>query len=211
MPALKDIEQPVAIAMWYVSWLWRRYPGGGFEDWDRALDELEERGYNAVRIDAFPHLVARDRDGRSVDVFHVPAYLSEYPWPIWRNQQPIDINHREALVEFVSKCRDRGIYVALSSWMHDAEPGRCEQVEGVAGLVGIWDETLTLLADNDCLGRSSLSTCSTNTRFGTGWNGCARSCARSARSGARSLIHRAATVRSRRRSTGHSSATYSAS
>ncbi|MDP7396961.1 MAG: cellulase-like family protein [Lentisphaeria bacterium] len=152
MPALKDVEQPVAIAMWYVSWLWRRYPGGGFEDWDRALDELEERGYNAVRIDAFPHLVARDRDGRSVDVFHVPAYLSEYPWPIWRNQQPIDINHREALVEFVSKCRDRGIYVALSSWMHDAEPGRCEQVEGVAGLVGIWDETLTLLADNDCLG-----------------------------------------------------------
>ena len=78
MPALKDIEQPVAIAMWYVSWLWRRYPGGGFEDWDRALDELEERGYNAVRIDAFPHLVARDRDGRSVDVFHVPAYLSEF-------------------------------------------------------------------------------------------------------------------------------------
>ncbi|MDP6153295.1 MAG: cellulase-like family protein, partial [Phycisphaeraceae bacterium] len=45
---------------------------GGLEDPDRALDELQERGCNAVRIDVFAHLVARDRDGRSVKVFHVP-------------------------------------------------------------------------------------------------------------------------------------------
>src|ERR1700709_2850137 len=50
--------RPLAIAMWDFSWLERRWPGGGYENWNRALDELVERGYNAVRIDAFPHLVS---------------------------------------------------------------------------------------------------------------------------------------------------------
>lgn len=44
--------------MWDFSWLERRWPGAGYENWDLALDELCERGYNAVRIDAYPHLLA---------------------------------------------------------------------------------------------------------------------------------------------------------
>ena len=48
---------PRAITMWDFSWLERRWPGAGFEDWDVALDELTERGYDAVRIEAYPHLV----------------------------------------------------------------------------------------------------------------------------------------------------------
>ncbi len=44
--------RPRAITMWDFSWLERRWPGAGYEDWDQALDELAERGYDAVRIDA---------------------------------------------------------------------------------------------------------------------------------------------------------------
>jgi hypothetical protein len=44
--------------MWDFSWLERRWPGAGYEDWHRALGELVERGYDAVRIDAYPHLIA---------------------------------------------------------------------------------------------------------------------------------------------------------
>ena len=51
---------PLAIAMWDFSWLERRWPGAGYEDWDKVLDELAERGYNAVRIDAYPHLLAEN-------------------------------------------------------------------------------------------------------------------------------------------------------
>jgi hypothetical protein len=47
--------------MWDFSWLERRWPGAGYEDWSQALDELVERGYEAVRIDAYPHLVAATR------------------------------------------------------------------------------------------------------------------------------------------------------
>ena len=43
-----------AITMWDFSWLERRWAGAGYEDWDRALSELSERGYDTVRIDAYP-------------------------------------------------------------------------------------------------------------------------------------------------------------
>ena len=52
-----DKKYPMAITMWDFSWLERRWPGAGYEDWDMALDELKERGYNCIRIDAFPHLM----------------------------------------------------------------------------------------------------------------------------------------------------------
>ena len=51
---------PRAITMWDFSWLERRLPGAGYEDWDKVLGELKERGYNAVRIDAYPHLLAEN-------------------------------------------------------------------------------------------------------------------------------------------------------
>ena len=51
-------SRPRAIAMWDFSWIERRWPGAGYEDWDVALDELVERGYDAVRIDTFPHFLS---------------------------------------------------------------------------------------------------------------------------------------------------------
>lgn len=42
-------ERPLAIAMWDFSWLERRGPGEGFDDWDKAVRELVERGYDAAR------------------------------------------------------------------------------------------------------------------------------------------------------------------
>ena len=39
-----------AIAMWDFSWLERIE----YDDWDKSLDELQERGYNALRIECYP-------------------------------------------------------------------------------------------------------------------------------------------------------------
>lgn len=50
---------PLAITMWDFSWIERRWDGAGFEDWNAALDGVKERGYDAIRIDAFPHLLSQ--------------------------------------------------------------------------------------------------------------------------------------------------------
>ena len=59
-PQFKNLTYPLANAMWDFSWIERRYIGAEYTDWDFILDELKERGYDAVRIDAFPHLVSID-------------------------------------------------------------------------------------------------------------------------------------------------------
>lgn len=34
---------PYAITMWDFSWLERRWPGAGFENWNEALSQLTDR------------------------------------------------------------------------------------------------------------------------------------------------------------------------
>jgi hypothetical protein len=58
--SIRKLDHPLAIAMWYFSWLERRWSGAGYEDWDMALSGLKEREYDAVRIDVFLHFVAAD-------------------------------------------------------------------------------------------------------------------------------------------------------
>lgn len=98
-----------AIAMWDFSWLERRWSGAGYEDWDRALDELAERGYDAVRIDAYPHLVAAG--GEQIWRVHSCAQHGT-----WGAPAPVEIRVLPALLEFIAKCRDRRIAVGLSTW-----------------------------------------------------------------------------------------------
>ena len=108
-PAPPSSFRPRAITMWDFSWLERRWPGAGYEDWGRALDELAERGYDAVRIDAYPHLIHRDG-------------LAEYEllpvWSVndWGAPMRCRVRVLPALTEFIAACGARGIGVGLSSW-----------------------------------------------------------------------------------------------
>ena len=58
-----QFDRALPIAMWDFTWLERHHAGGSFADFDRVIDELVERGYEAVRIDVFPHLIAADQQG----------------------------------------------------------------------------------------------------------------------------------------------------
>lgn len=167
MPHLNDIKEPLAVAMWSFSYLQRRYRGEGFEDFDKALDELLERGYNAVRIDVFPHMIALDPQGKRCDVYRVGS--GEFSGlGLWNSVWSTEVNTREVVIEFISKCQQRGIYVGLSTWFgagrtEGFEPSetyeplesgarpRCERFEGLDEFVRAWDETLQFLEENDCL------------------------------------------------------------
>ena len=100
---------PRAITMWDFSWLERRWPGAGYEDWDKVLDELLERGYNAIRIDAYPHLVAENPTGK---------WMLNEVWnqQVWGSPDLNEVQFQPALNEFLTKCRERDIKVGLSSW-----------------------------------------------------------------------------------------------
>lgn len=154
MQTLFDRRDPLAITMWDSSWLRRRYAGGGFEDWDKALDELADRGYNAVRIDCFPHLVAAHPNGKVVETFRDPPGQSphHYGFAYWGNQWTIYINPRASLVEFLRKCEDRKIAVGLSTWFKPTEDRRNAAIEGADELVRVWDETLRFIQDHELLG-----------------------------------------------------------
>jgi len=94
-----------ATAMWDFSWLVRRTGDEAeYADWDRVLDELAERGYNCVRIDAFPHLIAQGRDGRLVEQFTVLPQSGNF---MWGNHKPVQVEPRKALIEFIGKAAER--------------------------------------------------------------------------------------------------------
>jgi len=125
------------IAMWDFSWLERRWPGAGYEDWDRALDELAERGYGAVRIDPYPHLLAAGPER---------TWTLEPAWTTndWGSPGIIDIVVLPHLIEFIAKCRARRIKVALSTWFREDTAGVRRGLSAKAHVDG-WLRTLDLL------------------------------------------------------------------
>jgi hypothetical protein len=128
--------RPRCITMWDFSWIERRWPGAGYEDWPRILDELVERGYDAVRIDAFPHLIATapEREWTLLPVWYVQD---------WGSPAVNKVSHLQArLHEFIALCKQRRIMVGLSTWYReDAEKTRL-QITTPQRMAEQWNTTL---------------------------------------------------------------------
>ena len=146
---LNELKSPLAIAMWDFSWLLRHYQGGGFEDWDIVLDQLVERGYNAIRIDCFPHLVAAGKNGQIKEEFYFPK--KDWKPVSWGNGASIYAKVRRGLLEFIPKCHERGIYISLSTWFRTDDSHRNHQVKSLAEFVRVWKETLDFLNEHGLL------------------------------------------------------------
>lgn len=145
--AISNQKKPLAIAMWDFSWILRHQRMDTFENWDTVLDGLVERGYNAIRIDAMPDFIAPDANGQTVDEY----FWAKENWNpgLWANDYSIHIRPREALLEFLPKCYDRGIHVGLSTWFI----GKEKRFRDGDGLYRAWDGTLSLLDQHGLLDR----------------------------------------------------------
>ena len=144
MTRLQQLSRPVAIAMWDFSWLLRHHRTGEFEDWDRVLAGLCERGYNAVRIDAFPHLTAEPVAGTPAP----EEYLCRKEFrgaDTWGNRYSTRIRPRAALLEFLGRCRAHGVAVGLSTWWLGHGIERQDPLAGPDDFVRAWDETLQVI------------------------------------------------------------------
>jgi hypothetical protein len=130
--------------MWDFSWIERRWPGAGYEDWDKALDDLKMRGYDVVRIDAFPHLL-------SIDSQMEWELLPHWNQNDWGSPALNRVVIQPSLNQFIRKCKDRKIKVALSSWY------RTDRDNSHLGIVSpekhaqIWIKTLDMIEKEDLL------------------------------------------------------------
>jgi Sugar-binding cellulase-like len=132
-------RNPLAITMWDFSWLERRWPGAGYEDWDAALDGLKGRGYDAVRIDAYPHLI---------------HYGADKVWellPVWNVQDwgapaRCRVQVQPNLNRFISKCAERGMCVGLSTWFRQDLDDQRMKIKNPADLAEVWKSTLDSIA-----------------------------------------------------------------
>lgn len=138
------IAHPLAIAMWDFSWLERRWPGAGYEDWDLILDELKERGYDAVRIDAYPHLLAVDpqREWELLPVWNQQS---------WGSPALNRVRVQPALNQFLERCQERDIKVALSSWFRRDRHDSRMLITTPQELGRVWMQTLHSIAASGLL------------------------------------------------------------
>jgi len=105
------IPSRLTIAMWDFSWLYQHYTGGFFEDYDKVTNELIERGFNTVRIDAFPLVIGKmESNNQEVTIEGDPL----------RNWGASDKDRKHAVVtellEFMKITKEKNISVILSSW-----------------------------------------------------------------------------------------------
>jgi hypothetical protein len=131
-------KHPLAITMWDFSWLERRWPGAGYENWDEALDQLKERGYDGVRIDAYPHLVAAGAE-RTWEL------LPEWDVQDWGAPARCRVQVQPALNQFIGKCVERDMVVGLSTWFRKDLDDTRMKIDSPAKLGGIWKTTLDSL------------------------------------------------------------------
>jgi hypothetical protein len=128
-------DGPLAITMWDFSWLERRWSGAGYEDWDLALDELKLRGYDAVRIDAYPHLVSKNATAKW-DLF--PVWTTQD----WGSPAMNQVQVQPNLTRFMEKCAARDLKVALSTWMRVDKTLAYKDIKTPEDFGNIWVATL---------------------------------------------------------------------
>lgn len=134
------LGSPRANAMWDFSWIERRYPGGGYEDWPSVCGGLVHRGYDTVRIDAFPHLVSANPTGR----FRLRPCWTEHDWGA---PFEVEIEPGPDLLEFIEVASGVGLTVALSSWFREDVHDRRRSLNSPAAFTGAWIATLKLIDD----------------------------------------------------------------
>lgn len=139
----------LTIAMWDFSWMFMHYPGGAFEDFDKATDELLERGFNTIRIDAFPLIIGK------LDSLNQIVTIPGNPLFNW-GQSDKDRLHSpvQELISFMEVTKSKNIKVILSTWGNGCIefPDILKDYTDRKVFWNAWERTLDILKEKDLLG-----------------------------------------------------------
>lgn len=140
---MSSIELPrLALANWDHSWLTRNDSRpGAYRQQPSALDALQERGYNALRIDAFPHLIAARSDGVVIDRFEVLS----------TQRKQVGVHPRHSLLELAKQAQQRNIRLWLSSGFLADSQSRRSFIRRPQDFINVWSQTLDLLKQEGLL------------------------------------------------------------
>ncbi len=132
----------LAVADWSHYWQTRRDSAGGdYRSLGGLLDQLCERGYNALRVDAFPHLIAARTDGVVLDRFELADPRLGLMW----------LQPRKHLVELATLAKARSLRLWLtSSFLNDSQSRR-SFVRRASDYIDVWSQTLNLLDERQLL------------------------------------------------------------
>lgn len=145
--SMRNRTSPITLTMWDWSWLSHRVPGGAFEDWPKVLREARAHGFDTIRYDPLPDLVARPGQPREVAIL---PHDSAVPWVRVPASQTVD-----PVAESVALARaavDEGLGVILSSW----GLGRGREDDGASVQFGTYPEFRRF--DDDALGMETYLT-----------------------------------------------------
>jgi len=140
--------QRLTIAMWDFSWMFMHYPGGAFEDFDKATDELLERGFNTIRIDAFPLIIGK------LDSLNQLITIPGNPLFNW-GQSDKDRLHSpvKELISFMEVTKSKNIKIILSTWGNGCTefPDILKDYTDRKVFWAAWERTLDILKEKDLL------------------------------------------------------------
>jgi hypothetical protein len=138
----------LTIAMWDFSLLFMHHQGGSYEDFDKVTSELTSRGFNTIRIDAFPLIIGSlDSLDQSITFPANP----EYNW----GQTDKAYSHKIAqeLLSFLAIAKKKKLNIILSTWNMDCKefPDIKSRFNDKQKYWSAWEKVLKLLHDNNLL------------------------------------------------------------
>jgi len=138
LAALPRTDRPLAITMWDFSWLERRWPGAGYEDW------TSPRRTQSPRLRRRPH--------RRLPPLHPlrrrPHLELPPEWSVqdWGAASRCRVRVQPELNQFIAKFGDRGLKVGLSSWFRQDIHDHRMRLSTPEQLGAAWKTTLDSIA-----------------------------------------------------------------
>ena len=134
----------LALTCWDYAWPLRREYGPGGGAVERALDDAVERGFNAVRLDPYPHLLATPANSVHLDRCEI---FAEPDARLGMGAGAETVQIRKAFRRLLNAAADRGLNLWLSGFFIADSRARRSFVRRPADFIDVWAQTLELVRE----------------------------------------------------------------
>lgn len=135
----------LAVTDWNYSWLLRTDgpTENEFNLLPRRVTEIAERGFNVLRVDAWPHLLSAAEEDQTAGQFTIaPVHRHVRLHSSW---QPREVKPADRLLRLAQAAKENGVYLWLTSWLWPDSMNHGSTEQTPDSLIKIWHTTLNHL------------------------------------------------------------------